>query len=382
MRKSKSALLLCFTYLNKDPRVLRQISWLKDDFEITTLGRAPSGVEGVHHIQYDDGPSSSLARKLRRVTMFFGGDYESFYWNTNRQKYLAMLNEQRFDLMIANDYDTLPLGIRAGEAQGSTVVFDAHEYSPLEFTESLRWRTLQQPLIEHVCREYIPRATLATTVCQGIADVYEREYGKRFDVITNATEYVDLRPSATDPTKIRLIYHGGASVSRQTHRQIEMMKFLDDRFELSLMVLGAPKYIESLKRMAEPFRNVKFLPPVPTSEIARFTNGFDIGVYSLPPTNFNNEFALPNKFFEFIQARLAVVVAPSPEMARLVREYDLGAVAEDFSPERMAEAIKSLSAERIDHFKAQAHKHAYELSADKNRELFLKIISSKTGPGV
>jgi glycosyltransferase involved in cell wall biosynthesis len=148
------------------------------------------------------------------------------------------------------------------------------------------------------------------------------------------------------------------------------------------MVLGAPKYIESLKRMAEPFRNVKFLPPVPTSEIARFTNEFDIGVYSLPPTNFNNEFALPNKFFEFIQARLAVVVAPSPEMARLVREYDLGAVAEDFSPERMAEAIKSLSAERIDHFKAQAHKHAYELSADKNRELFLKIISSQTGPGV
>ena len=45
--------------------------------------------------------------------------------------------------------DTLPLGIRAGEEQGSTIVFDAHEYSPLEFTESLRWRTLQQPLIEH-----------------------------------------------------------------------------------------------------------------------------------------------------------------------------------------------------------------------------------------
>ena len=44
----------------------------------------------------------------------------------------------------------------------------------------------------------------------------------------------------------------------------------------------------------------------------------------------------------------------------------------------MAEKIKALTAERIDHFKAQADKHAYELSADKNRELFLKIINGAT----
>jgi glycosyltransferase involved in cell wall biosynthesis len=142
------------------------------------------------------------------------------------------------------------------------------------------------------------------------------------------------------------------------------------------MILGQPDYIESLKKMAASFDNIKFLPPVGTNEIAAFTNQFDVGIYSLPPTNFNNKYALPNKFFEFIQARLAVVIAPSPEMARIVREFDLGLVAEDFSPESMAAAIKTLTPEKIDHFKAQANKHAYELSAEKNRERLLRLIES------
>ena len=90
-----------------------------------------------------------------------------------------------------------------------------------------------------------------------------------------------------------MIYHGSASQSRQTHKQIEMMRFLDERFELSLMILEQPDYIESLKKSAQPFNNVKFLPPVGTNEIAAFTNQFEVGIYSLPPTN--PPLAFPNR---------------------------------------------------------------------------------------
>jgi glycosyltransferase involved in cell wall biosynthesis len=371
-----SALIICFTHLHKDPRVLRQISWLKDKYEITTLGYSHSNAEGVNHVQYDQGQASPILKKLNRVVTFFSGNYDSFYWNANRTGYVEKLQNKKFDLIIANDYDTLPVGVRLKEAQNTTLLFDAHEYSPLEFTESFRWRVLQQPLIKHICREYISRATIATTVCQTIAETYEREFGKKFEIITNATEFESLQPSPSNSGKIRMIYHGGASQSRQTHKQIEMMRFLDNGFELSLMILGQPDYIESLKKIAQPFKNVKFLPPVGTNEIAAFTNQFDVGIYSLPPTNFNNKYALPNKFFEFIQARLAVVIAPSPEMARIVREFDLGVVAEDFSPESMAASIKTLTPEKIDYFKAQANKYAYELSAEKNRERLLQLIES------
>ncbi|HEX9928894.1 MAG TPA: hypothetical protein VGB02_10195, partial [Pyrinomonadaceae bacterium] len=94
-------------------------------------------------------------------------------------------------------------------------------------------------------------------------------------------------------------------------------------------------------------------------------------------TNFNNKYALPNKLFEFIQGRLAICVAPSPEMARIVKEFDLGIVAQDFSAENMAQAIKTLTTEKISHFKMQSAEHAYELSANKNREKFLRLVSNQ-----
>jgi predicted secreted protein len=64
-------------------------------------------------------------------------------------------------------------------------------------------------------------------------------------------------------------------------------------------------------------------------------------------------------------------------MAGIVKEFDLGVVAEDFSAESMAQAIKTLTTETIRHFKAQSDKSARELSAEKNREKFLRLVSNQ-----
>ncbi|HEX8196401.1 MAG TPA: glycosyltransferase [Pyrinomonadaceae bacterium] len=369
-------LIICFTNLHSDPRVLRQISWLKDKYDITTLGLAPSRIEGVAHVQYDEGPASPPIGKLIRAIKYFTGDYESFYWNQNRTGFAERMAQENFDWVIANDVETLPLAVGIKAKSAARVMLDAHEYSPLEMTESLKWRVFRQPLYNHICVNYITRADIATTVCQTIAETYQQNFHKKFEIITNATDFVDLQPSETKQNKIRLIYHGGVSIGRQTDKQIEMMRYLDERFELNLMLVGEESYIESLKKLAAPFKNIRFLPPVKTNEIANFINQFDVGIYSLAPTNFNNKYALPNKLFEFIQGRLAICVAPSPEMARIVKEFDLGVVAQDFSAESMAQAIKTLTTEKIAHFKAQSAEHAYELSAERNRERFLGLIES------
>jgi glycosyltransferase involved in cell wall biosynthesis len=375
IQSKPTVLIICFNYLHKDPRILRQIEWLKDGFQITTIGFSASNVEGVVHIPYAFPKPFSLFGKAKYAIGLFGGLYEDFYWSREKLEIVEKLKDRSFDFIIANDADTLPLAVKLAKPKTKTI-FDAHEYAPLEFTESWRWRVMRQPLMKYICREYIPRVTAATTVCRGIAEMYERNYGKKFEIITNATKYEKLKPSLTKDDKIRLIYHGFVHPSRKSHQQIEMMRLLPEKFELNLVLVGDADYIESLKKLAQSQPNIKFLPPVATGEIANFINQFDVGVYSLPPTNFNNKYALPNKFFEFIQARLAVVIAPSPEMARIVREFDLGLVAEDFSPESMAETIKTLTPEKIDRFKTQAHKHAYELSAEKNRERLLRLIES------
>ena len=109
-------------------------------------------------------------------------------------------------------------------------------------------------------------------------------------------------------------------------------------------------------------------------EIPLFINHYDIGVYILKPSNFNQKYSLPNKFFEFIQARLALAIGPSPEMEKIVKRYNLGVIASDFSPKEMAKVLNKLDKEKIDFYKNQSHKFSLELSSKHNMERLDKII--------
>jgi hypothetical protein len=88
----------------------------------------------------------------------------------------------------------------------------------------------------------------------------------------------------------------------------------------------------------------------------------------------NTRLSLPNKLFEFVQARLALAVWPCPEMARMVREHDLGVVSEDFTVASMATELSRLTREDIAGFKANAHRAAKHLCAEANREPFLDLV--------
>jgi hypothetical protein len=158
------------------------------------------------------------------------------------------------------------------------------------------------------------------------------------------------------------------------------MAHVDERFELNLMLAGAHRdYRARLEAMARGRRNIRFLPPVPMRTLPEFLNRFDLGVYILEPTNFNARLALPNKFFEFIQARLGVAIGPSPEMARLVQEAGCGVVAADFAPASLAACLNRLDADRINALKVASHAAAARLSAEANEPIFLGLIERLMG---
>ena len=177
------------------------------------------------------------------------------------------------------------------------------------------------------------------TVCQGIADQYRRDTGVTPVVLTNAPEYHDIRaepesrPESTDLTrdaaKIRMIHHGAASPPREIERMILAMRHLDERFELDfLLVPGSMAYIARLEaRWRSQIQGFASCRRCRCASWCRFSSAYDIGVFLVPPTTFNLRHTLPNKFFEFIQARLAVAVGPSPEMARIVEQNGCGVVA-------------------------------------------------------
>ncbi len=116
----------------------------------------------------------------------------------------------------------------------------------------------------------------------------------------------------------------------------------DVTLDLFLVDDGSP-YLESLRHLASADPRVRIHPAVPLEALVATLNEYDVGLSVFPPTTFNLAWCLPNKFFDFVQARLGVIIGPSPEMVREIEEHGFGAITDDFSPEALAKVVDALT---------------------------------------
>ena len=342
------------------------------------MGYANPSVNGVKFVEIAIS-SQSLTEKVLAAMALKAGFFEHVYWSSRSVKSaLSKFKHADFDLILANDIHTLPLAFRL--SHGAKIILDAHEYAPREFDDSWKWRFFLQRYNEFLCNRYIPRVDGMITVCQGIAEEYEKNYGIHPKVVINAPFYQDLSPNQNHDKVIHMVHHGAAIPSRNIELMIETMDYLDERFHLDLILVpSVQSYIHRLESMAEKNPRIRILPPVQMRELPRYINQYDVGIYLLKPNNFNNWHTLPNKFFEFIQARLAVAIGPSPEMVRLVKQYDCGVVAEDFTPQALASKLDQLDRERVNYYKSRSHTAAKDLCFEKSSEVLLALVNKVMG---
>lgn len=373
-------LVISFSDLASDPRVNRQIRLLTGRFRLTAAGFADPEIPGVEFVSVQPTPRSVgdkwLAGAMLKMRLF-----EQFYWSLRTVRdALGELQGRTFDLILANDLLTLPLACVLNSRHG--VVFDAHEYSPRELEENWKWRFFYRDFMLYLCEEYIPRTAAMLTVCDGIAEEYARCYGAKPVVVYNAPYLSALEPGPVSSDGIRLVHHGGANASRNIEVMIDMMNSLNERFSLDLFLVPSdPHYLERLRKLAAKQARIRIMPPVPMRQLPQVVNGYDVGVYLLQPNNFNNAHALPNKFFEFVQGRVAIAIGPSPEMAKLVRKYDCGIVADDFTPEALAGELRKLTPERIAQYKMNVHRAAFDLCYENTSRALLSTVSNLLGDG-
>lgn len=356
--------------LHTAPRIIREIEALQGEFRIHTIGLTPPKAAVQSHTHSGilvESVGFKALRKLRRVVL------NRYIARTHIQKSkLRRVNKLLHDLkpavVICHECYDVPYFAALKEKYGYKLVFNAHEYYPLEFDEEPNWANTWQLYYEDLYRQILPSVDLFINVCDSIREKCLEVFGKDSVVIPNASFY---NPCAAKPihSPIRLIHHGGAIPSRKIEEMIGVAKLLGPHYELSLMLMPiVPGYFDELKALAAPLPNVRFIETVPFSEIVPTLNEYDMGIYILPPSSFNNAIALPNKLYEFIQAKLAVAIGPSPEMARIVNEHQVGIVANTFEAADLAKAIQALSAKNIETFKANAEEAAQKLSAEQYNE--------------
>jgi glycosyltransferase involved in cell wall biosynthesis len=374
----KKVLVLVFSNLKHDARVMRQINWLRKDHDVTVVCFDADEIEGVKFVKVKQTKLSLPRKSLLAITLLIRA-YKQAYRLLHDYASSTENLKDRFDLVVANDIDTLPLAFHLkGEAQ---ILFDAHEYAPRHFENNRVWKKFFQPFYVHLCAVYIPRTAAMLTVGQGLADEYEKSFHVKPVIVTNATRFVNIEASAVLHDKIRLVHHGIINPSRRLELMVEMMNHLDDRFTLDMILMTSDyasaqtkAYIKDFRAKAEKNPRIKILPPVKSDLVVSAINRYDIGVFLIPPVNFNYANTLPNKLFDFIQARLGIAIGPSPEMAAIVKKFNNGVIAEDFMPQNLARKLNALTPEDIVLFKVQSAKAAQEVNAEKNEAVFHQVL--------
>jgi glycosyltransferase involved in cell wall biosynthesis len=377
----KRVLVLVFSNLKHDARVARQVFFLAKHFKVTLVCFDADTVEGVNVIKLKQTKLTIYRKLIIGFTLLFRA-YNIAYnlLHSYKEKLSHSLSKTQFDLVIGNDVETLPLAFHfRGNAK---VMLDAHEYAPRHFEDKFFWRLFFQNFNIYLCKKYISKIAAMTTVGRGLAEEYRKNFDTNPVIITNAARFHDCKSSEVLSDKIRLIHHGIANPSRRLELMVEMMDHLDERFTLDLMLIvsnfassGTKGYIEDFKTKATLNPRIKIIPPVPSSEVVKTINKYDMGIFLLPPVNFNYANTLPNKLFDFIQARLGIAVGPTPEMASIVNDYSLGVVSKDFSAKSMAAELSKITIDDLLKFKQNASTAATKLNAEENEKILLDLIN-------
>ena len=381
----KSILIISYSQLHRDPRILRQIHALGAEYGIQAVGLTNPNVNNVKFFEVGLVTCRTTAAKIRRALALLFRQFNKDLENRLSLNQLFSYEYKIPDFIFANDWDGLYAAIRLKKERnwGSKIYFDAHEYS-LQEDNSFSWRIFVRPLVQYTLSRAKGQFHIMSTVCPTLARMYEEYFcfaPGTVRLIMNTPDYEPKLEPQPVGERIRLIHHGASIPERQLEKMIDMMSFLpSDKYELTFMLVKSDeKYYNQLVKRAVCYPNIHFADPVPFAEIPKFTNQFDIGVIIVNNNITSYKYSLPNKFFEFVQARIAIAVGDSPEMRTYIEKYQLGVSAKKNTAKAMAEEIMKLSRDDIMRFKQSAHEHARELSSEPNIELLREIAEELAG---
>jgi glycosyltransferase involved in cell wall biosynthesis len=336
---------------------------------MAAIGRAcPSAadvIRGCDAAVLDRSGGSTLARRvrwrerLRRLTNSVSRegrapaqDFDQEIWAIRsiiliNLHLFAAAKEFRPTLVYANDLDTLLAAFMLKEALGIPIVYDAHEIYPEQLAPHMRsevWHRFYTNLEKRLIHEAVGRLT----VCDSLGRYFAETYGAAgFTTVRN----VPSRRHLPDPSILRrrparrsILYQGSYFAYRGLDEIIDAAALI----EADIVFRGIGAYETVLRRRAEKAGvgdRVRFEPPVAVTDLVASASACDIGLNPFVNVCKNTEYALPNKFFEYMMAGLAVASSDLVEMRQLTGELDVGVLFRDLEPRTIADALNALVAD-------------------------------------
>jgi glycosyltransferase involved in cell wall biosynthesis len=290
-------------------------------------------------------------------------------------------------LLIGHDLDALPAAVRAKRSLGAPLIYDAHELFP-DMTAAGRPQYELRGWIRHEAR-VIRHADAVLAVTPSRARVMAERFGIAVPrVIRNMPDTTgsdqpasDLRAGVPEASRV-VFYSGNMQPARGLEQAITALADLEGCV-LVVMGSGDPGYVHQLRALAADVGvddRIFFREPVRPHEVVAVTASADVGVVLNRNVSLNNYLSLPNKVFEYVVAGLPVVTSDSPDMAELVRHYEVGVTCDPEDPADVARAIRAVLADS-ERLRANARTAAPELTWERESEEFLAAVREVSARG-
>lgn len=307
--------------------------WVKMPHHIrANLGFARAawfGLRGIFRRVFDKLFEIRQRVQFRPNRLLVFSDVAQYFWGTTIGIKSWSLNEssvQSFQVVHANDLETLFAGVELKSNYGCSLVYDAHEFWPhsdvsASLWEIKFWETVERSLLKAVDRAF--------TVSQPLAAEMSKAYGRSFDTLPNAEpkgQNADLTYEVSRPVKF--VFQGGFAEKRGVEQLILAWSRL--RNVDAKLVLRGPESatrsdcVELARSLGLVGKQVEFAPSVEESALLDSLRGFDVGIIPYEPYGLNYRYCCPNKLSQYMKMGLAVLHNNLPFVNSVVAKAQCG----------------------------------------------------------
>jgi len=374
--------VLSFSRITRDRRVQRQCSLVAEMGQKPLVIAYANPEENIGFaLERWPVPRPTTLNRLktvaRQLPAHLGlGAAKAGFWVEPRHRWARdTLIRARPRIVIANDWPAL-VSVAAYKAKsGALIHYDTHELATLEFDERAIWHLVYKPMVTHLERALIGTADSISTVGPKLAEALQVQYRLKTlpAVVRNIPDRIALDDRVETGWPLRILYHGQVLPDRGLEVLIGSIPLWRSPHRLTIRGDGDAGYIARLRaRVAATGRAdlVTFEKAVKPDDVMPLAaRTADLGVHFTPLDTPQRHFSLPNKLFEYIGAGLAVAVSPGADLKRVVDGHGVGIVSRDASVEAAAEAINTLTQQRVAAFKASARLASRMLCWENEREV-------------
>jgi glycosyltransferase involved in cell wall biosynthesis len=310
-----------------------------------------------------------------------------FYAEYNIRLFLFLLFKRK-DMLVSNDLDTLPANyffsmIHLSKSR-RCLLHDCHEY--FRGVPELVGRKTTTRIWKGIEDFIFPKLTCVVAVNHSVAELYHQEYGVPVTVIRNVpyrrtgTIPIDKQSLGIKPDQRVILYQGAVNVERGIEETILAMRYIRSNAILVIAGIGDRyKLLTKYPREQGVEGKVIFLGQIPFQKLHSYTPIADIGISLEKDVSLNYHYSLPNKFLDYIQAGVPVLISPFPEMKTIVDHYFIGEIIENHDPKHIAEKIDTMlmDCNRYDMYKENLRLAADELCWENEEEKLIRVIANQ-----